>query len=183
MTYRLMLLAAVALPLAGCGSGADVDEKNASVEEVAQKVREASGDDGLVNPGKWVSTVQIEDMQMPGMPPEAAEQMKRMMAQTHSSESCLTPEEAKQPKGDFFGGNENCRYDRFRMGNGKIDAEMRCEQQGMTQVMKMDGTYSPDAYSMRMTSNTSGGPGGAGNLSMRMKVDAKRTGECTGEEA
>ena len=182
MKCRALLIAAIVLPLAACGSGADVNEKNASVEEVAEKVREASDDDGLVNPGKWVSTVKIENVDLPGMPAEAAEQMKQMIAQTHTNESCVTPEEAKQPKGDFFGGNENCRYDHFKMGNGKIDAQMRCEQDGVSQVMKMDGTYSPDAYSMRMTSTmNSGAPGG--NMSMQMKVDAKRTGPCTGNEA
>ena len=41
---------------------------------------------------------------------------------------CLTPEQAKRPQGKFF--NEqaanNCRYDHFTMGGGKIDAAMRC---------------------------------------------------------
>ena len=179
--HRPILLLSFLLPLAACG-GPTVSEENASVEEVSEKVREASRNDSFVRPGKWVSTVKIEQMEMPGMPPQAAEQMKRMIAQTHTTESCLTPEEARQPKGDFFGGNETCRYDHFRMGSGKIDAEMRCEQQGVTQVMAMNGTYSSEAYQMRMKSTSEGGPGGAG-MTMQMRVEAKRVGDCTGEEA
>lgn len=179
---RLFLFAALAMQLAGCGSKPSVDEQNASVEEVTEKVREASKDQGLVRPGKWVSTVTIEEMAMPGMPPQAAEQMKKMVAQTHTGESCLTPEEAKEPKGGFFGGNDSCRYDHFTMRGGKIDAEMRCEQQGATQVMQMTGTYSPNAYQMRMKSRVEGGPAGQG-MSMQMKVEAKRVGECTATQS
>lgn len=179
--YRAALLISLTLPLAACGSEPSVDETNASVEEVSERVRAASADNGLVRPGKWVSKVSIERMDMPGMPPQAAEQMKRMVEQTHTTESCLTPEEAKQPKGDFFGGNENCRYDHFKMGGGKIDAAMRCTAQGGTQVMEMDGTYAPESYEMRMKTTTEAA--GAEGMTMQMKVEAERVGECTGEEA
>ena len=182
MINRAILVLSFALPLAACGSPPAVDEENASVEEVSEKVREASRGDSFVRPGKWVSTVSIEAMEMPGMPPQAAEQVKRMAERTHTTESCLSPEDARQPKGNFFGGNENCRYDHFRMGSGKIDAEMRCTQEGVTQVMAMDGTYSPESYQMRMKATTEGGPAG-GNVTMQMKVEAKRVGECTGKEA
>lgn len=175
-----LILAALALALASCG-GPSVSEENASVEEVSEKVREASRD-GLIRPGKWVSSVSIEDMQAPGMPPEAAEQMKRMVAQTHRSESCLTPDDVRQPSADFFGGNENCRYDHFTMGGGKIDAQMRCDTGGASQMMRMEGTYSSDSYQMRMTSRSGGGPGGE-PLTMQMKVEAERVGDCPPGEA
>lgn len=175
--HRVIILLGLALPLAACGSPA-VDEENASVEEVAEKVREASSEEGLLRAGKWQTSVSIEKMEIAGMPPEAAEQMKRMTEMTHTSESCLTPEEAKQPKGDFFGASENCRYDHFRMGDGKIDAAMRCTQGGGTQLMEMDGNYSRDAYQMNMKSRTEGGPAGK-PITMEMKVEAKRVGECT----
>jgi len=177
---RAIFLIGLALPLGACGSPT-VDEENASVEEVAEKVREATDDDALLRPGKWMTTVSIEDMAVEGMPPEAAEQMKRMVIQTHTSESCLTPEEARQPRGKFFGGSENCRYDHFRMGSGKIDAKMRCEQGGATQIMQMAGNYSPEDYQMRMNARSEGGPAGAG-MTMQMRVEAKRVGNCTGKE-
>lgn len=180
--YRAILMFSLAFPLAGCGSEPTVREENASIEDVSESVREASREQGLIRPGKWSSSVTIERMDMPGMPPQAAEQMKRMIARTHSSETCLTPEEVSQPKGDFFGGNENCRYDHFTMRGGRIDARMSCTAQGATQVMDMEGTYSSDSYQMRMSSTTEGGPGGEG-MTMQMRVEAKRVGECTGKEA
>jgi hypothetical protein len=68
------------------------------------------------------------------------------------------------------------------MGDGKIDAEMHCEQQGVSQRMTMAGSYGPEAYSMHMTSRSEGGPAGAA-MSMKMRVEAKRVGDCTGKES
>ena len=55
----------------------------------------------------------------------------------------------KRPKEDFFAGKNNeCRYDHFTMGGGKIDAAMHCGgKHGESQVMQMAGTYSPDKLS------------------------------------
>lgn len=176
MKPALLVIAAV-LPLAACGQSPTVSEENASVEEVAQKVRVATRDKGFVQPGKWSSTITIEDVQMPGAPPATAAQMKKMMMQTRTAESCLTPEEAKAPKGDFFGGSESCRYDHFKMGGGKIDAKMHCAQDKGSQVMEMSGSYSPTSYEMHMKSQVQGGePGQA--MTMQMRVESKRVGEC-----
>jgi hypothetical protein len=57
---------------------------------------------------------------------------------------------------------------------------MRCEQDGTTQVMEMTGTYSPSNYRMRMNSTTEGGPGGEA-MTIQMRVEAERTGECDAE--
>jgi hypothetical protein len=177
-----MLLLGLVLPLAACGSKPSVDEKNASVEQVANKVREVTKAEGTIRPGKWQSTMTIQSMDMPGMPPEAQSEMKKMFAQARVTESCVTPEEARQPNPKMFAGNDQCRYDHFTMGGGKIDAEMHCNQQGVNQVMTMAGTYGPDAYAMDMTSKTEGG--GAGEaMSMKMRVEAKRVGECTAKQS
>jgi len=110
-----------------------------------------------------------------------------MMAQNQpkASRSCLTPEDVKKPKEDFFAGqNKGCRYDRFTMGDGKIDAVMRCGGEQATQVMHMAGTYSPDSYQMKMSSKVEAAAKGAeGSMEMRVRVDARRIGECTGKES
>ena len=177
---RTAFLLACALPLAACNSDPEVRAENASTEEVARKVEAAGGSGNFVNPGKWQSTVTIEEMTMPGMPPEMAEQMKAVQGRTQVNESCLTPEEAKRPKEDFFGGKDNCRYERFTMGNGKIDAVMNCSEGGATQKMTMAGTYSGDSYNMQMTMQSAAGQ--EAGMGMKMRVDAKRIGECTGKE-
>ena len=176
----LLLAAATALALSACGrSEPEVEARNASVEEVAEQVREASGADSFIRPGRWVSTVQFDELVAPGMPPGAAEQMKQMMGEGRSYESCLTEAEASRPKEDFFTGrSEQCRYDHFTMGGGKIDARMRCAQGGATQVMAMQGTYSPETYQMVMRTSLEGAPEPAGGMTMRMRVEARRVGEC-----
>lgn len=182
---RAILLISLALPLAACGSEPDVDVRNASVEEVANEVANASkGEEFFVRPGKWESSMTFEEISAPNMPPQIAEQMKRSMPDGQKFESCLTPADARRPSEEFFtGADKSCRYDHFTMGNGKIDAKMRCSQGDTNQEMEMAGTYSPDSYSMRMTTTMKGMPGPAGDMRMRMRVDAERVGECTDDKA
>ena len=186
MKYSLLIIASAAA-LAACNKSPEIHETNASVADVANKVREASADEGFVHPGKWQSKVTIDDMQIPGMPPEMAQRMKQTMAQyqAHSFETCLTKAEVKKPKEDFFTGkNENCRYDHFTMADGKIDAVMRCtgEREGGNQVMQLAGTYAPETYAMSMSMKQEGGEGASAGMTMKMHVDARRIGECTKAE-
>lgn len=181
MTRRLILIAC-ALPLAACNNSPQVNEKNASVAEVAKAVRDSGASDSFVRPGKWQSKVTIEEFDVPGVPPEMQQRMKSSMAQFQGRgfETCLTPEEVKRPKEDFFTGkNERCRYDHFTMGRGRIDALMRCgSPDGSTQVTEMAGSYSPDTYAMHMAMHQEGGEKSSAGMSMKMRVDAQRTGEC-----
>lgn len=186
----LLLCAAGAMMLAACNNAPEIDEKNASVGEVAAKVRQASGDEGFVRPGEWTSHVTIEEFSVPGLSADMAKNMRAAMARQGANDfkSCLTEEEAKKPKGDFFTGNDQCRYDHFKMGGGKIDAAMRCDggPAGGQQVMTMTGTYGPEQYAMQMTMNA-GQAAGTGNaakgMTMKMRVESKRIGECTAETA
>lgn len=177
-TMKLFTITAGVLLLAACGKEAEVDARNASVDEVARQVGAAADSSDFVRPGKWTSTVTIQELSAPGMPPQLVEQMKAHMGRSQTSESCLTEEQAKRPSAEFFGGkNEQCRYDHFTMGGGKIDATMRCSEQGATSVMEMAGTYSPETYSMTMKTTVEGGGAPAGTT-MRMKVESRRIGEC-----
>ena len=85
-------LAAMMLPLAGCGSKESAeDTATASGEEksVEDVKREA---DKLIKPqpGAYKQTVEMVDMQIPGLPPEAAEQMKTMTAKVETHTICIT---------------------------------------------------------------------------------------------
>jgi hypothetical protein len=181
MTRHAIILAVPALLLSGCNKG--VEMKNASTSDVAKQVEAATADGQFVSPGRWESTMTMVDMTMPGMPPEASAQMKGMMGKPKTFTSCLSEAEAKKPKEDFFAGGDggDCRYDHFTLSGGKIDAAMICKNSGATRTMTMKGTYSPDRYHMAMAASGTGGPGGG--MSMKMELDAKRTGACTGKEA
>ncbi len=184
---RVAMLITAIVSIAACNSEPQVDAKNASVAEVAEKVRKSGAGESFVRAGLWESKVTIEQLDVPGMPPEIAGRMKEMMAQNQPKafKNCLTPEDVKKPDEDFFAGqNKGCRYDHFKMGNGKIDAVMRCGGEQGTQVMQMAGTYSPDAYNMQMSNKVQAAAQGAqGAMAMRVRVDARRIGECTGKES
>ena len=178
------LSACAAALLAACSNDPQVDARNASVEEVADKVADAGGSGSFVRPGKWQSRVQIEQFELPGAPPEAKATMRSLHERAQVYETCLTPEQSKRPREDFFAGEgKNCRYDHFTMGDGKIDAVMKCSGEGMAQTMAMQGSYGPDSYRMRMSMKADAGAGPPGGMTMTMRVDAQRIGECDSKKA
>ena len=182
MRYSLVVVGIAAL--AACSRSPEIDARNASVEEVAEKVRDA-GNANLFKPGKWQTRVTVKDMTIPGMPPSMQAQMKEVLAQRQNvvSESCLTAEEAGRPGGEFFTGKEsgNCRYDRFTMSGGKVDAVMRCQSgQSGSMVMTLDGTYTPTESTANVDMEVSG-PDGA--MKIRAVTENRRIGDCTGKEA
>ena len=78
MKYAAALMVCLGA-LAACNKGPEINEKNASVEDVAQKVREAAADHSLVEPGKWQTKVSLLAVDIPGMPPQMAAQMKQFI--------------------------------------------------------------------------------------------------------
>ena len=137
---RMIALLPIALLAAGCGDDS-VDMKNASVDEVAKEMRNKGADDKFIDPGKWEQSVSMVSIDAPGMPEEARTAMQKAMNQVQVHSVCLTPEEAKSPREDFFTGKDkSCRYEHFKWGGGKIDLKMRCEHPGANQVMELAGT-------------------------------------------
>ena len=185
MKYALFA-AASAFCLCACNKGPSVDLKNASGNEVAAAVKQSGAmtDDAMMmEPGLWQSKVVIQEMSIPGLPPQFAEKMKQTMAEQrqHSNTHCLTAAELKKPKEDFFASpDKSCRYEHFRMGSGKIDIAMACREEGTSQTTNMSGTYTPTSYSMDMSSSGSGGP--MGGMTMKMHVDSSRIGECLAKD-
>jgi hypothetical protein len=181
MKHAVIALAAVVL-LAACNKQPEVKAKDASAAEVAKKVREAGADQSFVRPGLWQSKVTIDELDMPGIPADMAQRMKSMMAerQPHDFRTCLTAEDVKRPKEDFFAGKNNqCRYDSFTMGDGKIDAVMHCGKGEGAQTMQMAGTYSPESYALQMSTKVNPQAGKQGGMAMKMRVEARRVGECS----
>jgi hypothetical protein len=127
----------------------------------------------------------MEEMSMPGMPAQVQAQMKNMMAskQAHTFKSCITQADVKRPNEGFFSGKNNqCRYDHFNMGGGKIDAAMHCATgEGQQMAMNLSGTYGPESYDVHMQMNGEGGEAGQ-NMVMKSHTISHRVGECTSHE-
>ena len=179
MGRGFVLLSCVAA-LTACNKGPDINVKNVSAGEVAQKVRDAAADQPLVDPGKWQTKVTVVDIDVPGMPPQMAQQMKQTMAkfQGNTYEVCLSEADVKRPKEDFFAGrHKDCRYDHFTMSGGTIDVALRCPGKD-SEVMNMaiTGNYSRDRYDATM-----GAADGKG-MKMRSRSESRLIGQCTAEE-
>jgi hypothetical protein len=183
MMKSAVFVAASVVCLAACNKGPEVDLHNASANQVGQAVNQSGmmTSESMISPGLWQSKVTVLDMNIPGMPPQYAAKMKQEIAarRDESSKHCVTPADVKKPKEDFFGADKSCRYDHFTMGGGKIDVAMVCKQENMTQTTNMAGSYTPTTYSLDMNSS---GTGPQQGMTMKMHVDAKRVGECTGKE-
>jgi len=186
---RLVFAAVLSLPLAACGptNTPTVKATNATPAEVQAKVAAATGDTNLVRPGRWEGKMTMHDMQMSGLPPEVQQQMTARMSEPHPFTSCVTPEDVKAKRGFFTGAKDNhCTYDHFTMAGGKIDAAMICKESVGTMKATMAGSYTPDSYHFDMQSTTeapgAGAAQGPGAQKMTITIDAKRTGECRGDE-
>ena len=183
MMKPVICVAASILTLAACNKGPEVDLHNASGNQVSTAVQQSIATTGntMVQPGLWESKVSVLEMNVPGIPPQYADRMKQELAKhrNDSNRHCIKPEDVKKPKEDFFGADKSCRYDHFTMGGGKIDIQMWCREENLTQTTNMAGSYTPTSYSLDMNSSGSGPQKG---MTMKMHVDAKRIGECTGKD-
>jgi len=174
---RLLILASCAC-LAACGKGDTVDMSNASASDVAKEMAKKNADVAFVNPGKWEQTATLVSMEAPGIPPQYADAVKKSIGTNQVHQSCLTKEQAKQPKEDFFTGDDkSCRYEHFKWGDGKVDMKLHCKHPNATQEMALAGTYEPNSYQMTMTVSSKGSSP-METMDMKMTVDAKRVGEC-----
>jgi len=178
MPMKRLALALPLIALAACGSDPEVKADNAKPSEVAAKMRDAAGKGSFVRPGQWEQTVSLLKIEAPGMPPEAKEYMQKAMGHAQVHSVCLSKEQAEKPREDFFtGADQNCTYEHFNWGGGKIDLKLICKHQQATTTMAMTGTYAPDNYMLTMTStNDAAGP--SGDMTMTMRVDAKRVANC-----
>jgi hypothetical protein len=180
---KRFVLALPLLALAACDSSPDVNAKNAKPSEVAAQMKEAAGKGSFVRPGQWEQTVTLVNIEAPNMPPEAKQYMQKAMSKAQVHNVCLSKEQAEKPREDFFtGADKNCTYEHFNWGDGKIDLKLICKHEQATTTMAMNGTYSPDNYVLTMTS-TNNAAGAVGDMTMTMKVDAKRTGDCDAKAA
>ena len=173
------------IALAACDSSPEVKADNAKPSEVAAKMRDAAGKGSFVRPGEWEQTVSLLKIEAPGLPPGAKEYMQRAMNKAQVHKVCLSKEQAENPREDFFtGADQNCAYEHFNWGGGKIDLKLICKHEQATTTMAMAGTYTPDNYVLTMTSTNNRTEKGleAGNMTMTMKVDARRVGECSQKE-
>lgn len=173
---KSVILAATALVglLAGCGGESADGSKTASQSSLK---REA---------GNWVSEPELVKLEMPGMPAEAQEAMRNLLATQKGENYCLTDAEAA--KDDFEkllaegpGDGGECTWTKKDINGKNIDVAGSCVQQGQKAELAMVGTMEPTQSDMTITTKAVA-PNGQ-PMEMVMRVKAKRTGACTPTQA
>ncbi|MBV7256177.1 DUF3617 domain-containing protein [Pacificimonas sp. WHA3] len=133
-----------------------------------------------ITPGKWSTTGKTVDFQMqmpPGVPASVVDMIKsRMAGQSYSSSQCITRDDIdKAPEKMFSESNGQCKYDRFDMSGGKLDAVASCKMQGVRMRMEMTGTHTDTTFQTRMKMT---GDGDMGPMTIISEGSGTRTGDC-----
>lgn len=175
---RTTIIPLACLALAACNQPS-VSLTNASPEEAAKAIQ-ASGAKPDMRPGQWQTKIEILSMEMPGMegmPPQFAEKMKAELMKPRTVESCMTEEDVKQRQSKIFTGNgdSKCKFDKYQMTGGTIDAVMTCPGPQGEMKMHMTGTFAADTFTVNQAMDMKGP---TGEMHSKARVSGKRTGDC-----
>lgn len=177
---HVLLITAAALALVSCNKG--VSLTNASTEDVAKAVKE-SGETAQMRPGKWETKVEMLSMEMPGMegmPAQVMEKVKAEAMKPRTISSCMTEEDVKSHGGKVFGsGDDKCKYEKYEMSGGRIDAVMVCPGGTGEVRMAMTGTFTGDSFAVEQAMDM---PGPRGAMHTKARVTGKRIGDCAAGE-
>jgi len=177
MSLRLSFpLLAIALVLTGCGDKADEAKSPREVAKEAARMERPE-------PGKYRSTVKVLEFEIPGLPPQQAEQMKRMMQGMggKDAEFCLTEQDAQGGFEEMVRKTQegNCTFRRFDATANTLDAEMTCETApGAIATIAMKGRTSADRLEMKMEMDQSAASLPGGKVHMKMEMTNERIGDC-----
>jgi hypothetical protein len=180
MRRTCLTLAVLTIGLAACSEKpGDKTGDIAATDAMSKQEVKAQVDKVQLKPGQWEGRFTVKDLDlgdMPGAPANMKEQMKSAMNQT-SLKYCVTPEQAANPSGEMFAGqeNKNCTYGGFEAKGGAVKGQVSCKSDGGTMNATMSGAYAPESYAMDMDMKMVGGPQG-----MTMAMTARSEGKWIG---
>ncbi|WP_245656161.1 DUF3617 domain-containing protein [Novosphingobium naphthalenivorans] len=178
-------LAAAMLSLAGCGSKQEAPGESAAPAgetKSAQDVAHEAAKLDRPKPGAYKQTIEILDMEIPGLPREAASQMKAMTGKPQVQTICITDADTDKGYKEMLqnvGKGGDCTYSKFDVAGGRLDAQMHCttEEQGEA-TMTMNGTVSETGSDVTVSMDVTGGKESAGAMKMKMHLTTERIGDC-----
>lgn len=175
MRTKLIAPLAAAFALAACGGGGEEKQDSVSLDDA---VAEAADSGAMPRPGRYRSTQELIEFEMPGMPADQMTMMRNAFAEGAAEEStyCIT-ETMTREKWLSDMAESNCTIGRFDVDGGEIDVAMTCSgDQGVSGSVEMKGTAGENSSNMVM-SFVQQIPGmGEGRIKMRVK--SERTGDC-----
>jgi hypothetical protein len=124
-----------------------------------------------ITPGMWENTSRVTTADMPGMPPQVLEMMRR----PHTIRHCVTPEDAaKSPQSMMQDKASKCSVAHFTQTGASYSVEMVCPRMHMTG----HGTMTATSYS-GTSDITTEGPGGR-SMHMTASASGRLVGPCGG---
>lgn len=139
-----------------------------------------TGDSGAatLRPGQWEMTASLTNIEIPGAPPQAAEQMKAQMGRQQTQTQCLTQEEVSniaEKLANASSQGANCNFSRRTFAGGTIDVAGTCQSPQGQMEMTMTGAFTPETMNMNMDMNVTGGPQ---TMRMSLTTTGRRIGDC-----
>jgi len=186
MNWTVISAGALVFALAACSGGDKADNGKASGGgRVAEAPAPAAAAPARLQPGEYETTTKVLEFSMAGVPQSQIDMMKGAMSgnveQPHRY--CLTPEQAAEgPKQMVSRMRQgDCKTTDFRSDAGSVHGTLECVfKGGANSKTTFDGTFTGDGSSMTMESDQQM-PGMAGkSMHMKMQVDTRRVGECSG---
>jgi hypothetical protein len=168
---RLKILLVGTLALTACGRDKAAPEAN----EVATNAPVAVA--AQIEPGLYRQATTLLEMKDPTLSEAEAAAAAKSIGTTQSEDRCVTPDMVSDPKelieSDIA---EDCTMQRSVWDEGKIDIALSCPKREDLSGgnLALTGTYAADSYAIAMSLR-----GNDGEV-VRMKVDAKRLGDCAG---
>ncbi|MCB2059796.1 MAG: DUF3617 domain-containing protein [Novosphingobium sp.] len=169
-------IVAAALQLAGCDSGG-------SAPKTLEEAREEAGKLERPRPGQYRQTMTVTEFEVPGAPPEMAEQFKEAIGQSNDQKFCLTEEMSQQGFKDMFqkiGEDGECSYERFNVSGGVLDAQLHCENEAEGKAQfSLAGSVTPEGSDVRMTIDPDNPNSPMGKTRIAMHMVTERIGDCS----
>lgn len=99
-----------------------------------------------LQPGEWRWTGRVTSADIPGAPGFL---LRMMTSRTQRGKLCLTPDQAaNNPQALFDKSKGQCRYTRFNLAGGKMEAQLACSggRMGQATTIVTTGSYTATSY-------------------------------------
>ncbi len=175
MRFGLAAVAIAGLALAGCGKA---DDGPKTMEEAKQEAAKLD----RPKPGQYTQSMKITKFEMADAPPEMAKQMQATLGQQQATSFCLTDQMADEGYQEMFrevSRDGQCKYDRFNVSGGTLDAVMKCDSPAEGQgTIKLNGKVSSEGSDITVEIDSTNSESTLGRTVIGMKMSTKRTGDC-----
>jgi hypothetical protein len=167
---KMRIAALLALSLAACSKEKAPDANKAAAPAAKPAI------DRMV-PGLYRQATTLLDLKDSSLQYEQAAAAAKAIGTTQTAERCVTPEMVANPEQLFREDTDpSCKIERNSWTGGKIDFAMTCPEKAdqLGGKVTLSGNYDTSEYHFELSAE------GTGEDRMKMRVDAKRLGDCKG---